>query len=185
MAGKNEVALDFNPPPALPTVAGTKPEKPADELVEMRFYIPQRLTGKKSRTGSAASDDEDEEEDVDPEDVVYDSDGNEISPAEIFHKTIMDQAELGEQAGDAIASFTDVSVVTPRSAAHKIVSLPQSWPVPLISFISAEIEVDMKLRCTTNIYDCMERLTIIRSCTNISTDNSSCLERIRCTNNLL
>jgi structure-specific recognition protein 1 len=117
MAGKNEVALDFNPPPVLAPLAGVKPERPADELVEMRFYIPQRSTGKKSRTGSQAGDedDEDEEEEVDPEDVAYDSDGNEISAAEIFHKTIMDQAELGEQAGDAIASFTDVSVVTPRS----------------------------------------------------------------------
>jgi structure-specific recognition protein 1 len=117
MAGKNEVALDFNPPPVLAPLAGVKPERPADELVEMRFYIPQRSTGKKSRTGSQAggSEDEDDEDEVDPEDLAYDSDGNEISAAEIFHKTIMDQAELGEQAGDAIASFTDVSVVTPRS----------------------------------------------------------------------
>ena len=115
MAGKNEVALDFNPPPVVPAAPGARPERPADELVEMRFYIPQRGSGKKSRTGSQASGDEEDEDDVDPDDVTYDSDGNEISQAEMFHKTIMDQAELGEQAGDAIASFVDVSVVTPRS----------------------------------------------------------------------
>ncbi|KAG7531317.1 hypothetical protein FFLO_04438 [Filobasidium floriforme] len=113
MAGKNEVALDFNPPPVVPTPPGVKPERPADELVEMRFYIPQRGSGKKSRAGSQASGDEEDEE-VDPDDAALDSDGNEISAAELFHKTIMDQAELGEQAGDAIASFVDVSVVTPR-----------------------------------------------------------------------
>lgn len=114
MAGKNEVALDFNPAPVPPPAPGAKPERPVDELVEMRFYIPQRSSGKKSRTGSQASGDEEEDEEVDPDDVTYDSDGNEISQAEMFHKTIMDQAELGEQAGDAIASFVDVSVVTPR-----------------------------------------------------------------------
>lgn len=119
MAGKNEVALDFNPPPVVPTPPGVKPERPADELVEMRFYIPQRGSGKKSRAGSQASGDEEDEE-VDPDDAAVDSDGNEISAAELFHKTIMDQAELGEQAGDAIASFVDVSVVTPRSVGRVI-----------------------------------------------------------------
>jgi structure-specific recognition protein 1 len=114
MAGKNEVALDFAPQPsATIAAAGAKPERPADELVEMRFYIPQRQ-GKKSRAGSQAGSDEEEGEDAE-EELEYDSDGNEISQAEMFHKTIMEQAELGEQAGDAIVTFTDVSVVTPRS----------------------------------------------------------------------
>lgn len=117
MAGKNEVALDFAPsapPPAASASSNAKPERPADELVEMRFYIPQR-PGKKSRTGSqAGSDDDEEEEEEDEDDLVYDSEGNEVSPAELFHKTIMEHAELGEQAGDAIVTFTDVSVVTPR-----------------------------------------------------------------------
>jgi len=186
MAGKNEVALDFNPPPVLAPLAGVKPERPADELVEMRFYIPQRSTGKKSRTGSQAggSDDEDEEE-VDPEDVAYDSDGNEISAAEIFHKTIMDQAELGEQAGDAIASFTDVSVVTPRSVHGRCWWDCRSQLTYIVHGLSLCAEVDTISRCTRSTCDCMERLTTTRCSTSIFIDSSSCQEQIRCTSNFL
>lgn len=183
MAGKNEVALDFNPPPVVPTPPGVKPERPADELVEMRFYIPQRGSGKKSRAGSQASGDEEDEE-VDPDDAALDSDGNEISAAELFHKTIMDQAELGEQAGDAIASFVDVSVVTPRSVG-KVVCRKDLLDADIGAFLfPGLVEDDTRSRCTRNICGCTEKRTTTRSCTSTSTDSSCYLERIKCTSNL-
>ena len=183
MAGKNEVALDFNPPPVVPTPPGVKPERPADELVEMRFYIPQRGSGKKSRAGSQASGDEEDEE-VDPDDAAVDSDGNEISAAELFHKTIMDQAELGEQAGDAIASFVDVSVVTPRLVG-KVVCRKDLLDADIgVFLLPGLVEDDTRSRCTRNICGCTERRTTTRYSTSIFTDSSCYPERIRCTSNL-
>ena len=108
MAGKNEVALEFAPPPATERV-----NRPPDELMEMRFYIPQRIGKKRSGSNGAASDedadDEDEEEEED-----YDEEGNPISAAEAFHNAITTMAEIKEQAGDAIVTLPDVSVPTPR-----------------------------------------------------------------------
>lgn len=180
MAGKNEVALDFNPAPVVPTPPGVKPERPADELVEMRFYIPQRGSGKKSRAGSQASGDEEDEE-VDPDDAALDSDGNEISAAELFHKTIMDQAELGEQAGDAIASFVDVSVVTPRSVGKVACCKDLHGADDLLPGL---VEDDMRSRCTRNTCGCTEKRTTTRCFTSTFTDSSCYLERIKCTSNL-
>lgn len=108
MAGKNEVALEFAPPPATERV-----NRPPDELMEMRFYIPQRIGKKRSGSNGAGSeedaDDEDEEEEED-----YDEEGNPISAAEAFHNAITTMAEIKEQAGDAIVTLPDVSVPTPR-----------------------------------------------------------------------
>jgi structure-specific recognition protein 1 len=106
MAGKNEVALEFAPPPASERVS-----RPPDELMEMRFYIPQRI-GKKKEDGAASDEDADDEGEEEEED--YDEEGNPISAAEAFHNAITTMAEIKEQAGDAIVTLPDVSVPTPR-----------------------------------------------------------------------
>ncbi|KAJ9123580.1 hypothetical protein QFC24_003796 [Naganishia onofrii] len=110
MAGKNEVALEFSPPSA-----PERSNRPPDELMEMRFYIPQR-TGKK-RSGSkedGEASDEDADDEGEEEEEDYDEEGNPISAAEAFHNAITTRAEIKEQAGDAIVTLPDVSVPTPR-----------------------------------------------------------------------
>ena len=110
MAGKNEVALEFSPPSA-----PERSNRPPDELMEMRFYIPQR-TGKK-RSGSkedGEASDEDADDEGEEEEEDYDEEGNPISAAEAFHNAIITRAEIKEQAGDAIVTLPDVSVPTPR-----------------------------------------------------------------------
>lgn len=110
MAGKNEVALEFAPPPATERV-----NRPPDELMEMRFYIPQRIGKKRSgsREDGVASD-EDGDDEGEEEEEDYDEEGNPISAAEAFHNAITTMAEIKEQAGDAIVTLPDVSVPTPR-----------------------------------------------------------------------
>lgn len=111
MAGKNEVALEFTPSTATERVS-----RPPDELMEMRFYIPQRIGKKRSgskedgETSDVEADDEGDEE----EEEDYDEEGNPISAAEAFHNAITTMAEIKEQAGDAIVTLPDVSVPTPR-----------------------------------------------------------------------
>lgn len=115
LAGKNEVAVEFNlgAEPATNGVNGHKEgstknrgRKAAagrDELVEMRFYIPGTVT-KKEKT----EDGEDGAEDQEEEDV------EETNAANLFYETLIDKAEIGEVAGDTYATFLDVLHLTPR-----------------------------------------------------------------------
>ncbi|WWD22603.1 FACT complex subunit POB3 [Kwoniella shandongensis] len=103
IAGKNEVALEFNPP--TPTVHDPKDlgKRPPDELVEMRFYVPGKSM--KSKGSDAGSDGEETE---------LDEDGNEISAADAFHNLIKEKADIGAVVGDSIVVFEDILVLTPR-----------------------------------------------------------------------
>ncbi|KAI5121084.1 hypothetical protein M0805_008597 [Coniferiporia weirii] len=95
IAGRTEVSLEFA------SSAASRPSKgAADELVEIRFYVPGTHT---KATGSDAG-----EEDV-PE-----VDGEETSAAQAFHDIIKEKAELGEVTGDMIINFEEVLVLTPR-----------------------------------------------------------------------
>ena len=98
IAGKNEVAIELNPP----TIAGVGAREP-DELVEVRFYVPGK--SKKARGSDAGS--AGEETDVD-------EDGNEISAAEALHNLIKDKADISAAVGDSIVVFEEVLVLTPR-----------------------------------------------------------------------
>ncbi|KAI9803655.1 MAG: FACT complex subunit [Piccolia ochrophora] len=112
LAGKHEVAVEFSLP-AGPDDTGTngvlggargrgkKAGGGRDQLVEMRFYIP----------GTAKKDagDGDEDKSVDGEDEQ-----EEQNAASLFYDTLMDKAEIGEVAGDTIATFEDVLHLTPR-----------------------------------------------------------------------
>ncbi|KAL7420413.1 FACT complex subunit [Cryptotrichosporon argae] len=99
IAGKNEVAIEFNPV----QIEGASSREP-DELVEIRLYVPGKSY--KSKGSDAGSDAEDETD--------RDEDGNEISAAEALHNTIKDKADIGAVVGDSIVVFDDVLVLTPR-----------------------------------------------------------------------
>lgn len=116
-AGKNEIAVEFNLD-AEPKTNGTNGEKAGhtknrgrkaaaarDELVEMRFYIPGKVSKKDldgEEQGSDADEDEVEEQDA----------------AKAFYETLMDKAEIGEVAGQTFATFLDILHLTPRYVLH-------------------------------------------------------------------
>lgn len=120
LAGKNEVAVEFNLG-GEPTTNGVNGHKEGstrsrgrkaaagrDELVEMRFYIPGTVA-KKEKAEDAGSDAENQEEE----------DTEETNAANLFYETLIDKAEIGEVAGDTYATFLDVLHLTPRFAVLK------------------------------------------------------------------
>ncbi|KAJ3463932.1 hypothetical protein MRS44_008718 [Fusarium solani] len=111
LAGRNEVAVEMSLPAtaadsgANPSLGGarSKGSKAAagrDQLVEMRFYIPGVTTRKEAEGEDAGSDAGNAEE--------------EKNAATLFYETLIDKAEIGETAGDTIATFLDVLHLTPR-----------------------------------------------------------------------
>ncbi|KAJ5099322.1 FACT complex subunit pob3 [Penicillium argentinense] len=113
LAGKNEVAVEFslsaadagaNGKPAGSTEnRGRKAGAGADELVEMRFYIPGTAV-KKEKAEDAEGDDEENK----------DEETEEQNAANLFYETLMEKAEIGDVAGDTFATFLDVLHLTPR-----------------------------------------------------------------------
>lgn len=110
IAGKNEVALEFNPAPPFVQDDKNLSRRPPDEIVEMRFYVPGASIRRK---GSDAGSDAEEEIDVDDE-------GNEISAAEMMHNLIKERADIGAVVGESIVLFEDVLILTPRY----VISMP-------------------------------------------------------------
>lgn len=113
-AGKNEIAVEFNLD-GEPKTNGTNGDKAdhnysknrgrkaaaaRDELVEMRFYIPGKV--------SKNADGEEQGSDADDDDV------EEQDAAKAFYETLMDKAEIGEVAGQTFATFLDILHLTPR-----------------------------------------------------------------------
>ena len=104
IAGKNEVALEFNPPKPPATDSKDLSKRPPDDLVEMRFYVPgASIVPKGSDAGSDAEDE-----------VEEDEDGNEISAAEAMHNKIKEKADIGTDVGTSIVIFEDALILTPR-----------------------------------------------------------------------
>ena len=121
LAGKNEVAVEFNLG-AEPTTNGANGHKDGstknkgrkaaasrDELVEMRFYIPGTVVKKEKNEdeNDSAADEEDAEEQ---------------NAANLFYETLIDKAEIGEVAGDTFATFLDVLHLTPRYSISQILA---------------------------------------------------------------
>lgn len=108
LAGRNEVAIEFAASDEADTGTnghlggargrGKKSGAGKDQLVEMRFYIPGVTTRKETEGEDAGSDAEQEEKNA----------------ATLFYETLIDKAEIGETAGDAIATFLEVLHLTPR-----------------------------------------------------------------------
>lgn len=93
LTGKNEVALEF----ALST------EKAGDEMVEMRLYVPGTVENETTKTVTADDGSEKQEEETE-----------EVSAASVFYEQLKDKANIGQVAGEAIVSFSDVLFLTPR-----------------------------------------------------------------------
>lgn len=113
LAGKNEVAVEFNlaadgtsnaQPAGSTKNRGRKAAAGPDELVEMRFYIPG--TAVKTEKGVKEEDGEEQEN--------GEEEGEEQNAANLFYETLMDKAEIGDVAGDTFATFLDVLHLTPR-----------------------------------------------------------------------
>jgi structure-specific recognition protein 1 len=111
LAGKGEVAVEFSLPGDGEETGtnghlggarggGMKAGAARDQLVEMRFYIPG-MTAAKTK-------------DEDGEDGEVDEDAEEQQAADVFYQTLSEKAEIGEVAGDTIATFQDVLHLTPR-----------------------------------------------------------------------
>ncbi|KAL6850838.1 FACT complex subunit [Amphichorda felina] len=109
LAGRNEIAVEMSLPLKAEDTGtnghfggargkGKKAGAGKDQLVEMRFYIPGMATKKEAEGDDAASDAGEEEK----------------SAATLFYDTLMEKAEIGDTAGDAIATFLDVLHLTPR-----------------------------------------------------------------------
>lgn len=146
LAGRNEVSIEFS----LPTgegeangVAGDKNKgrKAAagdDQLVEMRFYVPGTTTRKEAE-GEQASGDEEEQ-----------------NAATLFYETLIEKAEIGETAGDTIATFLDVLHLTPRFVS----ALSASFTMAMLTIhISEAVSIST---CTRVPSGCAARLTTTR-----------------------
>lgn len=79
---------------------GKKAAAGRDQLVEMRFYVPGTTTKKEADGEDGEGSDGEQEQ--------------EKNAATLFYETLMEKAEIGEMAGDTIATFLDVLHLTPR-----------------------------------------------------------------------
>lgn len=105
LAGRNEIAVEFasgeggkaGQNGATPG-KGKKASAGKDQMVEMRFYIPGTISRKEAEGDEAGSDADEEEKNA----------------VTLFYDTLIEKAEIGETAGDTIATFLDVLHLTPR-----------------------------------------------------------------------
>ena len=168
LAGRNEIAVEMSLPLKAEDTGtnghfggargkGKKAGAGKDQLVEMRFYIPGLATKKEAEGDDAASDAGEEEK----------------SAATLFYDTLMEKAEIGDTAGDAIATFLDVLHLTPRYVSihvgDKIILLTTSTEVVSIS------------TCTKHPSGCAARRTTTRSSTRLSRSSWSSLSPTRFT----
>ncbi|KAF2461518.1 FACT complex subunit pob3 [Lineolata rhizophorae] len=125
LAGKNEVSVEFSTAQEQPDKANTagnidlnqkkrgkKTTVAADQLVEMRFYIPGTALSKKEKKVK----EEEEMADISDEDKngAENGEGEEENAAHLFYNTLLDKAEIGDVAGESIATFPDILHLTPR-----------------------------------------------------------------------
>ncbi|KAI9718163.1 MAG: FACT complex subunit [Chrysothrix sp. TS-e1954] len=118
LAGRNEVAVDLQMAGSEANDAMTNGHKEAakkkgrkfgrarDQLVEARFYIPGTVLKKEKK--------EEPEDGEDGEVSAEDEEGEEQNAANTWYETLVDKAEIGDVAGDTLASFIDILHLTPR-----------------------------------------------------------------------
>ena len=175
LAGKNEVAVEFSLP-ANGTETGTngdlggarargrKAGAGKDQLVEMRFYIPGVAT--KAEKGEEGEDKSDDGEDVE-----------EQNAANLFYETLMDKADIGDVAGDTIATFLEVLHLTPRSASPQCLCFNDPT--------DSSIEDDSISTCTRLLSDYAAKPTTTRSRTIKSRNSCSSPSQMISTPSLL
>ena len=85
-----------------------------DILCEMRFYVPNmEKTDEDEEPGKDAEDKIDSGANKDGDEKSENS-ADEITPAKIFNDQILKFANLGDSAGEIIASFHDLPLMVPR-----------------------------------------------------------------------
>lgn len=93
LTGKSEVAVELS----------LSNEKAGDEMVEMRLYVPGTVENETTKTVTTEDGSEKQEEETE-----------EVSAASVFYEQLKDKANIGQVAGEAIVSFSDVLFLTPR-----------------------------------------------------------------------
>ena len=151
LAGRNEVAVEM----ALPQDSsdtgtnghlggargkGKKAGAGRDQLVEMRFYVPGVATVK----------------DGGDEDGSDGAGEEEKNAATLFYETLIEKAEIGEMAGDTIATFLEVLHLTPRF----VLSPGLARMTQYTDTISAEVALTSI--CTRRLSDCAAKPTTTR-----------------------
>jgi structure-specific recognition protein 1 len=153
LAGRNEVAVEFTPSNEEDTGTnghlggargrGKKSGAGKDQLVEMRFYIPGTSSRKETEGEEAGSDAEQEEKNA----------------ATLFYETLIDKAEIGETAGDAIATFLEVLHLTPRFVFPILLSIQL---LDLTGLTNVSLVAGSILTCTKRRSAFVARHTITR-----------------------
>lgn len=115
IAGKYEVALEFNPPSNYKFDPKDLNKRPPDEMVEMRFYIPGKSMKKAGSDAGSGG-----------EETELDEEGNEVSAADAFHSLIKEKADIGAVVGDSIVVFEDCLILTPRQVLSLAISSKRS-----------------------------------------------------------
>lgn len=171
LAGRNEVAVELSLPQDANDTGtagqggargkGKKAGAGRDQLVEMRFYIPGTATKMEAEGGEDAASD-------------Y---GEEQNAATLFYETLIEKAEIGEMAGDTIATFLDVLHLTPRSVAAPLSQAV--WPAPSSNHPTAGVA--STLTCTRPRFVSAARRTTTRSSTTPSKSSWSCPSPTTCT----
>lgn len=115
LTSKNEIAVEFK--------NNDEEYQPAgDELVEMRFYVPDYVIddeeeydeGNEEEAGDANDEEMDVENKSDAEEEAEKTPEVEKSAAQLFFEELKENADIGENSGDIIASFEEIFFVTPR-----------------------------------------------------------------------
>ncbi|KAH3900024.1 probable FACT complex subunit POB3 [Saccharomycodes ludwigii] len=99
LTSKNEVAVELS-------LQRDDYQPAGDELVEMRFYVPNTVL-KEDDDEEMADQEKAENEDEEAEE-------DRKTMAESFYEDLKEKADIGDVSGDAIVSFQDVFFITPR-----------------------------------------------------------------------
>lgn len=104
LTGKNEVSIEFNLDKASSEQNNYGGASTGDEVVEMRFYVPGTIENETTKTVKDETNGEIKEEE----------ELEELSAATVFYEQLKDKASIGQIAGEAIVSFSDILFLTPR-----------------------------------------------------------------------
>ncbi|KAL2912520.1 FACT complex subunit [Polyrhizophydium stewartii] len=130
IGGKNEVSVEFHPPPPADP-ANPRARVKEDALVEIRFFVPGGVTASqvdedsagrmlfKDKRDEAVEELEDIEEGREAGEIsqqpVLDADGEALTAASLFCETIKQKAAMDVVHSESIVNFSELLCLTPRS----------------------------------------------------------------------
>ncbi|PVU89382.1 hypothetical protein BB561_005384 [Smittium simulii] len=105
LAGKTEVSIEIQP---AKLVSGFKRKAIADELVEVRFYVPGTVSkDADSKNKNDSGDSDNNSDDQNPTE-------QEMSAAQVFYETVKSKADIGQITDKSIVTFNEILCLTPR-----------------------------------------------------------------------